>query len=242
MWERNVLKTAARENLRKNYWHAVAATALITILTGLGLTTRWMFQDSDFFEAIFDLLTQEQLIIVFAVVIVVGAFLSLLAGIFQILVINPLRIGYAGFVLSCDKEDAGAGTMFSTVKGRYCSLGIKVFSTELIIFLWSLLLIVPGLVKGYSYSLVSFLLAENPELSGKEARAKSEALMDGSKWNAFVLDLSFIGWWLLSGLTLGILAFFYVTPYVSLTGAELYKALAHPQMNKDVRDADEPLG
>ena len=73
--------------------------------------------------------------------------------------------------------------------------------------------------------MVPFILADNPNIGAKEAITLSRKMMDGNKWRAFVLDLSFIGWFLLAGLTGGILGIFYVNPYVYSTHAELYHAL-----------------
>jgi len=90
---------------------------------------------------------------------------------------------------------------------------------------WSLLFIIPGIVKSYSYRMVPYILAENDEISGKEAIELSMQMMNGHKWNTFVLDLSFLGWQILSAFTLGILSVFYVAPYIHATDAELYKTL-----------------
>ena len=91
--------------------------------------------------------------------------------------------------------------------------------------LWSLLLVVPGIVKGYAWRLVPYLLAENPNLDYRRALDLSAAMMDGHKMDVFVLDLSFFGWNLLSAATAGILGVLYVNPYVAATNAELYIAL-----------------
>ena len=82
-------------------------------------------------------------------------------------------------------------------------------------------------MKAYEYRLVDYLLAENPALSSAEACEQSRTLMDGNKWNAFVLDLSFIGWNVLSYLTLGLVGLFYASPYENSTNAALYEALRY---------------
>ena len=88
-----------------------------------------------------------------------------------------------------------------------------------------MLFVIPGIVKGYEYRMIPYLLAEHPEMSTKDAFARSKEMMSGNKWKAFVLDLSFLGWKLLSLLTCGILSVFYVTPYEHATNAALYDAL-----------------
>ena len=91
--------------------------------------------------------------------------------------------------------------------------------------LWSLLFIVPGVIKGYEYAMVPYLLLDHPEMSRQEIFAESKRMMMGNKWDAFVLDLSFIGWNLLGACTFGILTILYVNPYQYYTEAELYHVL-----------------
>lgn len=91
--------------------------------------------------------------------------------------------------------------------------------------LWSLLFIIPGIIKAYEYSMIPYLLAENPNMSKQEAFAISKELMDGNKFNAFVLDLSFILWNFVGALALGLPGVFFVNPYVQLTNVELYVKL-----------------
>ena len=99
------------------------------------------------------------------------------------------------------------------------------FLMDLFTALWTLLFVIPGIIKSYEYKMIPYLLAEDPEMSYQDAFAKSKEMMHGQKWNAFVLDLSFIGWHILSAFTLGILGIFYVMPYYYQTSAELYLTL-----------------
>ena len=92
-----------------------------------------------------------------------------------------------------------------------------------------LLLWIPVAVKIYSYRLVPYLLADDPALSGREAIDRSRALMDGNKAHALLLDVSFVGWMLLSILTLGILFVFHVGPYIQCANAEFFRALVPPR-------------
>lgn len=81
----------------------------------------------------------------------------------------------------------------------------------------------------YEYMMVPFILAENPDMRRKEVFALSKKMMTGNKWKAFVLDLSFLGWSILGGITLGILNVLFVAPYQNLTKAELYQTLKDAQ-------------
>ena len=105
--------------------------------------------------------------------------------------------------------------------GKYLS---TMLVTNIIIGLWSLLFIVPGVIKGYSYSQVKYIIHDNPNLNSRDARRMSEIMTKGYKSDLFVLDLSFIAWYLLVACTAGI-AIIYVTPYVETTKAMYYENL-----------------
>jgi len=92
------------------------------------------------------------------------------------------------------------------------------------VFLWSLLFIIPGIIKAFSYSMSWFVLAENPHMTAREALNESKMIMKGHKWQLFVLGLSFILWFLLGYITIGI-AFIYIIPYFYATIANFYNAI-----------------
>lgn len=102
---------------------------------------------------------------------------------------------------------------------------LVMFMQNLYIFLWTLLLVIPGIVKSYSYRMVPYIMAEQPDINYRDAIRISREMMDGEKMNTFVLDLSFILWGLLGAVTCGLGAVFYVKPYVEATNAELYVTL-----------------
>ena len=87
------------------------------------------------------------------------------------------------------------------------------------VFLWTLLFIIPGIIKGYAYSLVTYILADNSEISSKEVLKLSEEMMNGHKMQLFTLELSFVGWHLLAILTLGILEIWLI-PYQQTSTAK----------------------
>ena len=95
------------------------------------------------------------------------------------------------------------------------------FFMGLFTMLWSLLLYIPGIIKGLSYSMSMYILAENPDMPALEAIDRSKKMMDGHQMELFVLMLSFIGWYLLCMVTFGIAAI-YVVPYMSATLANFY--------------------
>lgn len=91
--------------------------------------------------------------------------------------------------------------------------------------LWTLLFIVPGIIKGYSYSMAIFLIMDDPTITPQEAIKKSMQMTNGYKGDMFVFDLSFIGWGLLTNLTFGILGIFWTIPYMSVAQAGIYARL-----------------
>lgn len=104
----------------------------------------------------------------------------------------------------------------------------RVFLTRLLvgiyIMLWTLLLIVPGIIKSYSYSMTDYVLRDNPDLAYDAAVRESMRLMDGNKMSLFILDLSFIGWAILCVLTLGI-GFLWLVPYMQTAHASFYETI-----------------
>lgn len=105
--------------------------------------------------------------------------------------------------------------------GSYLVTGVLV---NVFTFLWSLLFVVPGIIKALSYSQANYVIHDNPRLKGKEAIEISKRMTNGFKGDLFSMYLSFIGWYILVGLTGGILSI-YVTPYVETTAAMYYENL-----------------
>lgn len=160
------------------------------------------------------------------VALVIFSFLIFISVFFlQIFIINPISVGIMRFYIRCFDGKPFLKEMFHVFEHRYKNVVGIMFLKDLYTFFWFLLFVVPGIVKSYEYSMVPYLLAENPNLMAKEAFALSRQMMRGQKWKAFVLDVSFLGWNLLSLLTFGILGIFFVDPYVKLTGAALYRKL-----------------
>lgn len=128
------------------------------------------------------------------------------------------------FIRIIRKEKASFGDLFGGFSrfGTTCVAGILV---PLFIALWSLLLVIPGIIKSYSYSMTYYILEENENMTATEAITESRRMMDGYKMKLFTLDLSFIGWLLLSVLTFGILYIFKVGPEMQAARAQFYKEL-----------------
>lgn len=159
--------------------------------------------------------------------LLVGLVVSVIAIAFYAFIFNPVEVGAMRFFLRNLNKPAEVKEIAYAYDNNYLETVKTIFLRDLFIFLWSLLLIVPGIVKAYEYRMIPYLMAEDPTMTRDLAFAESKRMMTGQKWNTFVLDLSFIGWYILSAFTLGILAIFYVAPYQNLTNAALYEKLRY---------------
>lgn len=136
-----------------------------------------------------------------------------------------LVFGYAAFCLELVKtKKASLGALLGGMFKNFLKKWGASLLMGLYLCLWSLLFLIPGIVKSYSYSMTYYIMQEKPKLGINEAITKSREMMNGHKWQLFLLDLSFTGWMLLSIVTLG-LALFYVWPYYQAARAQFYKQI-----------------
>lgn len=158
---------------------------------------------------------------------------------FPTLGLSPLMVTFISILISLVSMVLSAGYVIYTMgvrKGRvmpYASMfdGFTFVGRVIIlqilmavyIFLWSLLLFIPGIIAGYRYRFALYNLCENPQLSPSEALNMSKAQTRGHKWELFVLDLSFLGWNILCGLTMGILSI-WIMPYIQQTDIGYFEA------------------
>jgi uncharacterized membrane protein len=141
---------------------------------------------------------------------------------------GAFALGFAGYFLKRVRgEEIVLKNIFDGFK-RFWSAFLLTFFTLLFVFLWSLLLLIPGIIKTFAYSMAYYILYYNPGMSAREALKKSQIMMKGYKGKWFLLELSFIGWISLGMLTLGI-AWLWVYPYMSLSIANFYENLKHTQ-------------
>lgn len=168
--------------------------------------------------------------------------LGTLCSVGAILLLPALHVGYCRFLMESRQGNAPLDTMFSAFGRGYLNVLVVQLLTGLKICLWTLLLVVPGIVKLYQYRMVPYLLAENPYLSASRAQQLSREMTGGEKLDMLVLDLSFWGWFLVAGLiedglnrffgifgfgwmNIGVLAVMVIHTYENSTRAELYAVL-----------------
>lgn len=154
-----------------------------------------------------------------------GVGLAIPAILLNLLVINVLEIGGCRFFLRNTHEKARFDELAYGFRNNYGNAVVTQFMRSLKTFLWALLLVIPGIVKSYEYMMIPYLLADDPGISRQDAFLYSRKMMEGNKWNAFVLDLSYILWALLGAVTFGIANVLWTYPYRYCTRAELYLTL-----------------
>lgn len=142
----------------------------------------------------------------------------LIWGIVVIIIGGATTLGYAKYNLAIvDDKDPEFKEIFSQYHRLGTGFGMQFFR-GLFTFLWSLLLLIPGIIACYRYYMTPFILVENPEMTAREAIAESKELMKGNKWRLFCLELSFIGWELLAVLIMWIVMMLIIVP-IALTGS-----------------------
>lgn len=251
MWSRKMLKNYAKGFLGRHYWKAFLVCLIVTIVSGgsgsgssnsrrkeenyyndnivineiveaydnpiVGYTAKGLGRSH----------TPQIKKVTFVLIIIFILVLPITVG-------YALEVGKSRFFLKGFEYDTNIRYLFSTFNSReYFGIVKTMFVRGLYNTLWTLLLIIPGIVKSYEYMMVPYILSEEPNLTANEAITRSRDITYGHKWDIFVLDLSFIGWNLLDLITFGIAKFF-VRPYQDATFAKLYNVLS----GNDGRDSN----
>jgi len=223
MWTRAQLKDNAKIVMFQNYWQTVLVAFLAIVATGgsYGGNSYNIFSSRSsgggmmyYAAAVFFFLLITSTVIAFSLV-------------FSVFLLKPLEIGCRRYFISARQAPGNISLLSFGYKNEYMNIVKTQFLRGLFTFLWSLLFIVPGIIKAYEYRMMPYILAENPGMNTEEVFARSKMMMTGDKWDAFVLDLSFLGWHILGFFTCGLLNIFYVNPYQQSTNAELYEALRY---------------
>lgn len=230
MWTRAELKERAKQSMTVTYRTALLASILVFLLTG---GVNFVFQIDDMKRSV----TGAGFLPV-----PLGAGLTVFSILFTVFVANLFQVGRSRFFLENREGRADLHNLVWGFGSDYPNLVKAQFTTDVIIVLWALLFLVPGIIAEYRYCMVPYLLSENPQMSGKRARELSNWMTRDQKWEIFVLDLSFLGWYLL-GLLCLVVGIVFVLPYPNATHAELYVALKardnpaayqNPEVNENV--------
>ena len=226
-------RASAREALTGKWWDAVVAGILASILGAASPTATSGFSinfNFDFDSAevplgpIEEIFTPENLVIIagvlaaaFAAGLVIGTAFFILGSI-----ILP---GYSKFNLDLiDGKKPQISSLFDYFRHWKKAVAANLLRAVLT-FLWSLLFIIPGIIASYSYAMVPYIVAEDPDVSPKEALDRSKAMMYGNRWRLFCLEISFIGWAFLVVLTCGI-GGLWLMPYQQASYADFYREIS----------------
>ncbi len=218
------IKTRAKESLKGNYWYAFGVSILASIVAGIV---------SGILSAIMQLNPESY------VISTLCSFLNILALLFISL---PLSIGLMRYYLNLAKgETATVSDLTYAYKANLGNILLTLIKEVVFVFLWSLLFIIPGIIKAYQYFMIDYMIADNPDLDRKRAFEITKAAMRGNKWRTFVLGLSFILWILLCVVTCGI-GFLFLDPYVQATYSHYYLELKKNAIEAGIATAEELNG
>jgi uncharacterized membrane protein len=253
MWIRKELKDRAKQTLRKYYWVALLVAFVTAAVGGYAMGApsigyRYQFgnyhpQPYHFNGMTFDNGFFPAFAAVIAVIAAFAALFGLIAlaicAAYKIFVAGPAAIGMRRYFLEARQDRSEPGNLFYAFhRGQYGNAVKATAWRVLFTFLWTLLFIIPGIVKCYAYSMIPYIMADNPKMEYKRAMTLSMAMTKGHKWKIFVLDLSFFGWGILGLLCCGI-GIAFLAPYIAATKAEMYVVLRRNAMEAGIGTTEE---
>lgn len=160
-----------------------------------------------------------------------GAYIGV-GAVIALIIMGPLTVGLSMVALNVARgKEVEIGMLFKGFND-FSRAMLLYITNNILIALWSMLFIIPGIIKSFAYSMSYYIMVDDPNISANDARKKSMEMMKGNKWRLFCLEFSFIGWVLLSMLTFGILML-WVTPYMEVAKAKFYMSLLPEEEVKD---------
>lgn len=202
------LRAQARERLEGKWGTFVLMTFLFYVIQVL-------LQIPGYIGSLLEILSPEN--------VLASLSLSNISNILSLLAL-PLSWGLTVSLLHNHREESvDLENLFDGFRGgRYTRVFCAIFLVNLFTFLWTLLLIIPGIMKAFSYALTPYIIMDEPELTARQAITRSSEIMQGRRWKLFCLSLSFIGWGILSILTFGI-GILWLVPYMNASVAAFYE-------------------
>ena len=213
------LRAIARRNLEGTWGISVGVALVAAILGGLivgtGSNINFNFNED----------TVRNLPPIFWTVLLPLVSVAGLLGIVSFILGGTVELGYAKFLLKqYDRKELQFSDLFSQFE-RFGTGFAQKFLRTLYTVLWTMLFVIPGIVKSLSYAMTPFILNDHPEMTASEAIKASQKLMDGHKMDLFILGLTFIGWEILACLTMGI-GFLFLNPYMNAAYAAFYRNIS----------------
>ena len=228
-FDRALLKDRAKNIIKQNYWKCFLAALILQFATNGGnliqvsrqadgvktLYYNSLFHHFSLLRSVFFLIFLIPIIIILALL---GAAVATAVG---KLIAAPLEVSGRRFFMEASQRRYDLSQLGFGFSENFFNVFKVILLRDVFVFLWTLLLIVPGFIKAYSYRMVSFILAENPDMDYKRALKISGDMTNGYKFELFILDISFLGWLILGALCFGVGTFF-VFPYIEATNTEAY--------------------
>lgn len=221
MWSISELKEKGKAAFKSNYWRCVLAALILSLLTAGSSATGQSGSAKNYEQMPID---NEQALAILAIVASIAIAFVIIWSLLRVFLLNIVEVGCHSFLKKNINEDVTLDCLKDGF-GDYKRVLVTMLLRDIFLALWFCLLVIPGIIKSYSYMMVPYIVMDNPELSAKEVITKSREMMNGNKWRTFLLDLSFIGWAILSVLTCGLVGLFYSEPYRRSTRAALYLEL-----------------
>lgn len=242
MWSRKDIKTKGKLLVTANYWWMVLVSFILLFVDGSSHAPSSSSTDSHNNDwSYYESLTNLDMALILATL---TAFLAIfviflvIAFALKAFLFNPLLVGCRRYILNTREGRRDFKDVVFVFSNSYMNVVKIMFFRDIKTFLWSLLLIIPGIVKSYEYSMIPYILTESPDIDSKRIFELTRSMTYGDKWNMFVLNLSFILWGLAVVFTCFLAGIFWVFPYVNATMAELYIELRE----KALKNADAKPG
>ena len=219
------LRAKAWNSLKGKYWRAFIVVLVLGLLTSGGSSLVTLAQSMTELIDMVDPSEMDSTMELGATVIGAAASAFSLVGLLiNVFVGNAATVGQSNYFIKNVDTKPSFAEAFTGFKVKYFrNIGtILLMSVKLV--LWSLLFVIPGIIKSYEYAMIPYILADDAEITSKEAFKKAKEMMKGNKWRLFKLNLSFIGWYILCFITLGAGTFFLI-PYICAANAEFYAEL-----------------
>lgn len=225
------LRARAWNSLKGKYWKAFLVVLVLGLLVSAGTGLVSYAQSMTAMVNEVDPSQMDSVMELGAMVITVAALVFCIVGLLiSIFIGSAATVGQSHYFIKNTNANPSFADAFSGFKVKYRRNIGTLFVMGIKLALWSLLLVIPGVIKSFEYAIIPYILADDAEISSKDAFKKAKAMMKGNKWRLFKLNFSFIGWELLCGLTLG-LGTFFLLPYIHAANAEFYAELKNKEIS-----------
>ena len=223
------LRAKAWASLKGKYWLAVAVVLVLGILVSVGSSLVTCSQNmTELLDMVDPSEMDSTMELGAAVISGIASVFGTVGFLITVFIGHASTVGIAHYFIKNTDSKPSFADAFSGFKVKYGRNVGTLFLVNIKIALWSLLLVIPGIIKIFEYAIIPYILADDPEISSKDAFKKARKMMKGNKWRLFKLNFSFIGWGILCVLTCGVGTLF-LMPYINAAQAEFYTELKNKE-------------